>query len=43
MIEVLKDLEQTLSTPIGHDKASQVQDLLCGLVQVILIRVGPMI
>ena len=44
MIEVLKDLEQTLNLQIMTlEKANQVQDLLCGLVQVILIRVGPMI
>ena len=38
MIPVLQQLEQTLTQPA--DKATQMQDLLCGLLQVILIKVG---
>jgi hypothetical protein len=41
MIPILQRLEQTLT--LSNDKASHLQDLLCGLLQVILIKVGYMI
>lgn len=44
MIEILKELELTLNLQnMSLARANQVQDLLCGLVQVILIRVGPLV
>lgn len=40
LIVVLQELEKTLTpNAMGHERAVQLQDLLCGLVQVILIRV----
>ena len=44
MIPTLQTLEQTLDTAaMGLEKANHMQDLLCGLLQVILIKVGPMV
>lgn len=44
MIPTLQQLEQTLDTSVmGLEKANHMQDLLCGLLQVILIKVGGMV
>lgn len=43
MIPILERLNTTLNNQMSSDKASYTQDLLCGLLQVILIKVGPMI
>ncbi len=43
MIPILQKLESTLNNQMSSEKASQMQDLLCGLLQVILIKVGHMI
>mmetsp|Transcript_8492 Transcript_8492/g.14279 ORF Transcript_8492/g.14279 Transcript_8492/m.14279 type:complete len:310 (+) Transcript_8492:1634-2563(+) len=44
MIEALKQLELTVSNPnLSSEKAGSLQDLLCGLVQVVLIRIGDLV
>jgi hypothetical protein len=45
MIPVLQKLEQTVNADqaAGLDKASTLQDLLCGCLQVILIKVGHLV
>lgn len=40
MVEVLKTLETTLHG-MSISKANHLQDSLCGLLQVIFIKVGP--
>jgi len=41
MVEILKMLEQTLNPAMMNiNKANHLQDCLCGLLQVTLIKVG---
>jgi len=41
MVEILKMLEQTLNPAVMNiNKANHLQDCLCGLLQVTLIKVG---
>jgi len=40
MIPILQRLELTLNNSMSWDKAEHLRDLLCGLLQVILIKVG---
>jgi len=44
MIKILTLLEQTLNTAVmSLERSYHLQDSLCGLIQVILIKVGNMI
>lgn len=45
MVPILQKLEQTVNSEMaaGQEKASTMQDLLCGCLQVILIKVGHLV
>lgn len=44
MVEIIKSLEQTInSKTIPQEKAVQIQNQICPLLQAIFIKIGPMI
>ena len=40
LIPTLQKLERTLDADLSPERASYLQDLLCGLVQVMLVKIG---